>query len=242
MLYIKGTIMKAFIFFIVIFMLMGNVGHAQQKTKQDTLVLNVPPEDPQAPKGPPPGNPFVKGNEGNWRVKRSWLLQRQRAQTRLGSNDNVNVRTDGTYTNFDAFWSPVSNGVNAAWTKDDSKWEFKLQVNFYNPFGTFELESVDPLNRFSASLYGYNNTLPIAVSMNSRYREIGFDGFEDYMYTKCANEHFSFHRFEGIENKLTDKDSHTGRYSVAVAPNEVVYMYKEFAVCTPETTPTTVPK
>jgi hypothetical protein len=32
----------------------------------------------------------------------------------------------------------------------------------------------------------------MAVSSNARYKEIAFDGFEDYDFDDCINDHFSF--------------------------------------------------
>lgn len=233
---------KHFIYILIILIVMVNIAAKGQSQATDTgantdLDLGDVSVDT---KGPPPGNPFVQGKEGNWRVRRSWQLQRERTQTRANSNDNVNVRIDGTYINFIPFWNPASTPEGSWFRKDDTKWVFKTQVNFYNPFGTFELETVDPLNRFSSSLFGYNNTLPKAVGLNARYREIGFDGFEDYAFAKCANAHFSFQLVDGIENKLSDKNSHSGRYSIRVAPNEVVTMKNVFSICEPDPTPTVV--
>lgn len=179
----------------------------------------------------PPGNPFRNGNEGTWRVKRSYVLQVDRIQTR-SEKDNVNLRTDGIYTNFYPFWNLPDAQSKTFWKKaNEEKWTFTQQINHYNPYGGFVLENVNPLGIYASSLYGFNNTLPVGVSANARYREIGVDSFEDYMYGPCANKHFSFQNTAGIESKVTTRASHTGRYSLKVAAKETIRMVKNFAPC-----------
>lgn len=200
----------------------------------NTLCLELPPIEEVVP---PPGNPFLTGEEGNWRVKRTWVLQMERIQTRKGPNDNLNLRTDGTYRKFYTFWNPVVT-PGSVWMKhNDDKWTFKTQFNHYNPFGSFELETVDPLLRFSSAIYGYNHTLPVAISSNSRYREIGFDSFEDYDFGKCANNHFSFQFSSGIGGRIRETTAHSGRRSIRLGPGESITMKKEFAECEDERPP-----
>lgn len=194
------------------------------------------------PETTPPGNPFLTGEIGNWRVKRTYVFQTERIQTRQGGNDNVDLRTDGTYKNFFPFWNPATASADTWSIQNDERWTFKTQVNHYNPFETFELETVDPLNRFSAAVYGYNYTLPVGVAMNARYREIGFDSFEDYDYSKCSNNHFSFRVVPNIKEKVTETASHSGRRSLRVGPYQNVTLKKEFVECAPEPTPPVIIK
>ena len=188
--------------------------------------------------GPPPGNPFRNGTEGTWRVKRSYVLQVDRTQTRAGQNDNVNLRIDGVYNTFYPFWELPDASSKTFWRiTNKEQWTFTQQINHYNPFGGFVLENVNPLGIHAASLYGFNNTLPVAVAGNARYREVGVDSFEDYMYSICANRHFSFRNSQGIESKVTTRASHTGRYSLKLAPKETLSMFKSFAPCQSDSRP-----
>ncbi|NQY06559.1 MAG: hypothetical protein HRT68_10340, partial [Flavobacteriaceae bacterium] len=130
-------------------------------------------------------------------------------------------------------WQINPDAINP---NEDRFWTFASEVSQYSPYGA-ELENRDALNRYSAAQYSYNYTLPTSVASNSRYREIGFDGFEDYTYAAAPetvtsdtfdpnspiNQHFSF-LDEIADNgnfNRTAIRSHTGRFSVAVnAPGQ----------------------
>lgn len=203
--------------------------------------IQIDPDYFPKPEETPPGNPFRDGQLGTWRVKRTYALQVDRMQTRVNTTDNVNLRTDGVYTVFYPFWNLPDGSSNTFWRIDnDEQWTFIQQINHYNPFGGFILENINPLGIYSASLYGFNNTLPTGVATNARFREIGVDGFEDYMYGRCSNRHFSFSNTTGIESKVTDRASHTGRYSLKVAPKETLDMLMYFAPCEPDPVPVVI--
>ena len=169
-----------------------------------------------------PANPYVQGLRGQWRPKRSYLYLAERRQDILSGN--TSIRTDGAIVTRDAsntiipfqpFWNP--NGA-LPWTKDATYWTFTSEVSQYSPFGA-ELENRDALGRYSSAVYGYNHSLPVAVASNSRYRDIAFDGFEDYDFVPAGqcNTHFDFLQY------LTDRSStehHTGKYSLKVEPDE----------------------
>lgn len=223
-------------FFVMMLLSIVAIKSSAQAPNQPIIQIDpdfLPPADE-----PPPGNPFRDGSEGAWRVKRMYVLQVERTQTRANATDNVNLRTDGVYDVFYPFWNLPDASSNTFWRIDnEERWTFTQQINHYNPFGGFILESLNPLGIYSASLYGFNHTLPTGVAVNARYREIGFDSFEDYMYGKCANKHFSFRNTAGIESKVTDRASHSGRYSLKVAPQETLEMLMHFASCESEPGP-----
>ncbi len=80
---------------------------------------------------------------------------------------------------------------------------------------------MDALNRFSSAQYGYNYTFPTAVASNSKYAQIGYDGFEDYEYdfggqSIFRNAHFGFPSADSRDSSISDEDAHTGRYSIKV--------------------------
>lgn len=110
-----------------------------------------------------------------------------------------------------------------------------LKLKKHNPFG-IELENKDALNRYSAAQYGYNNTLPMSVSSNSMYREIGFDGFEDYnsnnYYSPLYfNPHFGFNSAISSTSYITNIKSHTGKKAVVVKSNSVMEYSKRVKAC-----------
>lgn len=160
-------------------------------------------------------NPFVLGLRGNIRPLRNWTYLTNRTQSRV--NNNLNVRKDGYFADFTPFWAystvsgksllyPVSN-------LSGTKWQFVSQIENYNAIG-MAIEEKDALNRYSMAMYGYGKNLQVAGSNNSQYRETGFDGFEDYEFGDCEDDHFSW---RGFKSNVTNTQSHTGKNSIKVS-------------------------
>lgn len=176
-------------------------------------------------------NKLLRKRGGAWRPKTAWAYITPRKQ--LLVNNNTNVRTDGIYENYNPFWVQV----NGRWQKTSTldRWQFKTSGTIYSPYG-MELESVDPLNRYSAATYGYGNTLATSVGSNTKYREIGFDGFEDYQYSLCTDEHFSYRKplqAAGGATKavIVNTTSHSGYKSINVKPNQTLRLSKKLSTC-----------
>lgn len=149
-------------------------------------------------------NPFIAGTKGNWRIKRNYTYLTGRGQTR--KNENTNIRKDGTFDYFQSFWRQSTGDF---WNPVTDGWTFVSEATIYSPYGV-ELENRDALDRYSSAVYGYNFSQPVAVGQNAQYREIAFDGFEDYYFPGC-NDHF---RYKNHIDKTTGMVSHTGRYSI----------------------------
>jgi hypothetical protein len=186
-------------------------------------------------------NPYLKGIRGNWRPVKPYVFLTGRQQTR--QNNNVNIRKDGTYTSYVPYWT-VPVGSSVEWVKNTnpgSGWQHSSEVSIYSPYG-FELENKDALGRYSAAVYGYNNSLPKQVTANSKYYQTAFDGFEDYDFDTCRIEHFGLKKAiadmpdSDVDVKQTgspyQKYSHTGRRSVRVEPGKKVEINKEVNPCT----------
>ncbi len=188
-------------------------------------------------------NPYVKGTLGNWRLIKSYLYLTERSQTR--ANDNTNIRKDGVYTAFSPFWTVGAPAATPSdWTKNSDKWQYTSQVTIYSPYGP-ELENQDALGRYSSAIYGYNNTMPTAVSANAKYTDIAYDGFEDYNFAGCSDDHFSYKSpvntailnqgRSGVSSPLPfgidDTQSHSGRRSIKVAPNQSATVKKVLTNC-----------
>ncbi len=165
-------------------------------------------------------NPFLNGKKGIWKLKRSYAYLVDRKYE--FKNNSYHIREDGTFQGFTSFWT---NNGGGDWKRNDANWTFAQEVTIVNPFGQ-ELENRDALNNYSSATYGYNSTLPKAVANNSRYKELGFDSFEDYDNSICATKHFSF---EGFLQNITSNQQHTGKYSIAVGPKQKVYMKKRLS-------------
>jgi len=154
-------------------------------------------------------NPYIEGLLGNWNLLSSYVLDVDRAQT-LG-----NIRQDGVLNNYVPYWVYQNE-----WKKNDDsnvseKWITAATATLIDGEG-YNLESKDALGIYSSILLGYNNSLKIAEAVNSRYYEIGFDGFEDRNYDVINPETKKHFRFEGdIVN-----EAHTGRYCLKVAAGQ----------------------
>lgn len=167
-------------------------------------------------------NPYRFNTLGIWRAYKSHLYLTGRHQDATAS-----PRMDGFYNSYASFYE-YNDGWQIA-PDAYSKWTFTSEVTQYSPYG-FELENADALARYSAAQYGYNFSFPLAVAANSKYAEMGFDGFEDYNFDGCPdNEHFGFRGnltpddFEPEDGVgLTKAKSHTGRYSLRIPAGQNV--------------------
>ncbi|MGZ4041850.1 MAG: hypothetical protein ACXVO9_01525 [Bacteroidia bacterium] len=164
--------------------------------------------------GSDPSNSFVTGARGNWRKKRSFAYLTGRSQSNY--DNNTNTRIDGVYTSF----NPLYKNVGSKWQLDTTNWTFTSKVTIMNPNGQ-ELENQDPLGRFSAATYGYNQTFATSVAANSRYRELGADNMEDYSNSNCADNHFKFSL-----PVIDSSHAHTGRRSLRVSHGVPTEMMK----------------
>ncbi len=161
-------------------------------------------------------NPYIYGLLGNWHANRSYTYYGRREQSNPGQA--TNIRTDGAFNEFMAFWQNQTNG----WQKEttDTNWVWNSETTLFNTKG-LELENRDPLGRYNAGIYGYDNALAIAVIQNSRYRESAFEGFEDYAFDVkgCADGPCPVDRrfnLNGAASRIVNTEKHTGRYSLRV--------------------------
>jgi PA14 domain len=161
-------------------------------------------------------NPYRWGILGNWRMDRAYTNFDRRKES--DPSVKTNIRKDGVVNNFAPYWTFASTNLQP--TTDSIKWVWNSEMTLFNRKG-FELENKDPLGRHNAAQYGYNQTVPIAVTQNAKYREQAFEGFEDTEYDndKCAKpcplpKHLNI--ILGNQGKIDSTESHTGRFSVAV--------------------------
>jgi len=182
-----------------------------------------------------PYNPYRYNIKGDWRAKKSYAYL-------TGRNFDANSaspRNTGFFASFRSLY--VYNNTTEQWevntavtdqNSTEEKWTFASEVTQYHPSG-FEVENKDALNRYSSAQYGYNNKFPIAVGSNTRYKELGYDGFEDYNFSKCdTTAHFNFEK-NIIDNviTITEDEAHTGRKSLKIAPNTKAIMTKKLLDC-----------
>jgi hypothetical protein len=181
-------------------------------------------------------NPYRYNIKGDWRAKRSFAYLTGRNFT---GNDPT-PRKSGFFNNFRPLYKFQGNN----WLFDQSLiaeqgnqnntnlWTFASAVTQYSPYG-MELENRDALNRYSSAQYGYNYKLPIAVASNTQYKELGYDGFEDYEFSTCNTKaHFSFHKnIESQTISISTQEYHSGKSSLKVGPGSSAIMSQQIVDC-----------
>jgi hypothetical protein len=167
-------------------------------------------------------NPYVEGIWGNWRADTTFVYYDNRTES--DPTTAVDLQTGGTIANYQTFWLTDPNGKWLSRNNADAArkvWVWNSTVTQYNRKG-YDIENKDPLGRFNAGLYGYNQQLPVAVVNNSRYRESMFDGFEDYGYqSNSCNADCNPPRhatFTDVAKSLDFTQKHTGKASARVSP------------------------
>jgi hypothetical protein len=178
-----------------------------------------------------PINPYYNGILGNWRPKYNYVFQvsRENLASDQFLQNSTDVRKSGAYSVFTPFWTYAGGNWNAS---TDAKWIAANEVTYFNEKG-LELENKDALDRYSSAVFGYLKSLPIAVASNSQYRELAFDGFEDYGFKldcigkdACNPGHFDFRDSLNPEGQsrittsgfsdTTTAEAHTGKYSLVL--------------------------
>lgn len=160
-------------------------------------------------------NPYLYNVRGEWRANRSYAYLTGRKSNTSGESS---PRYEGFYTSFTPFYKLSNTGEWEKNPENSNRWTFASQVTQFSPFGA-ETENRDALDRYSAAQYGYNMSLPVAVASNTSYRQLGFDGFEDYFFLSSnalEDPHFGLFDPDNTSAVLTQETSHTGRTSIAV--------------------------
>ena len=166
-------------------------------------------------------NPYVYGILGNYKPNKSYTYYSERGQSNPSAI--TNIKTDGAFADFASFWNFQGQGVKPQYNA--TKWVWNSEMTLFNRKG-FELENKDPLGRYNSGIYGYGAALPVAVAQNSRYREVAFEGFEDYSYgtntcdTLCpTGRHFDLSAFKVF---IDSTQRHTGKYSLRVNAGDTI--------------------
>lgn len=164
-------------------------------------------------------NFYRYGILGNWRIDRAYTYYGRRQES--DPSTTTDIRTFGTIKDFMPYWN-FSNAVLTPST-DTMRWVWNSEITLVNSKG-LEIENHDPLNRYNSGQYGYDHTLPVAVTQNSKNREMFFEGFEDYGYSIDTCKRCDVNRFIELADggTLDNQTSHTGVYSLRLDPNQAV--------------------
>jgi hypothetical protein len=183
-------------------------------------------------------NPYTKDLLGNFRPYRSYTYYGDR--NKPDPTTGTAIRKNGYIAGFSSYWNfdDNSNLVPAPSTN----WVWNSELTKVNSKGQ-ELETMDPLNRYTSAQYGYAKNLPIAVTQNARYGESFYEGFEDDDYSEALNSispqicpQNKYINFTGGENERylvlqsttssivpnfeqTQVQAHTGNHLFFVSPN-----------------------
>lgn len=179
-------------------------------------------------------NPYVIGRRGNWKQKKAFSFLTPRLAS--STSNNRNLRVDGAYKYFTPFWNYTGTGgpyTFEAWnpptdlTSSAPNWTWSSEVTNFSPFG-FELENRDALFRYSSAQYNFNDRIPTAVAKNAKYKEIGFESFEDL---PCSESHFTFNNTSLPANSITTEKRHSGKHSLKVTGGTTVTLIKTLNEC-----------
>ena len=163
-------------------------------------------------------NPYVWNIKGDWRAEKSYAYLTGR---NFGDGQVNNPRNEGFYNHFSPFYQL---DTNKKWYVEQENWTYASSVTKYSPYGP-ELENKDALDRYSAAQYGHRYTLPLAVGSNTKYEQLGFEGFEETPNKGNSRRHFSFNYNHTRHDK---NNSHTGNSSIRLSNNESVSLSKKY--------------
>ncbi len=180
-------------------------------------------------------NPYLTGYLGNWLMYKemTWLSDRSGQDLPDNTTGAVNIRQNGQYTTFYPFWY-----YNGGWEMStNSGWVTNTTTTLYDETAK-ALESKDALNQYSGVRFGFKNTLPLAVGVNMRQREIFYDGFDDYKFNSgcntaltCRPDQFNIRRKLGdaYTTALDMVNAHSGNYSLKLDSTLTLktYMYSQ---------------
>lgn len=154
-------------------------------------------------------NPYVVGLRNKWRPSKTFSYLTNRVQSNILGN--VNIRKDGVFESF----SPFYKLNNKEWVKDQKNWTFASEITEFSANGN-PLETQDALGRKAATIYSFNNVLPIAVASNTGLNQSFNLNLEDYFSTLSSQLHCSDKQVVIDGGSLEESDGHTGFKSLKV--------------------------
>ena len=164
---------------------------------------------------------FSQGLQGMWRPFADYLYVKTREQS-----TPVNTRTDGTFSLVLFDWSDSPYLDRCA-----PEWEMKSTVTRYNSANA-PTEEKNAAKSLSSALYGFGQTVPVAMGDHAEHDEIAFESFEsfangaDVTLDQTGEGNFSFRtRNGGFFNlkkliNLSTSKAHTGMQSLRVVQSE----------------------
>jgi hypothetical protein len=96
-------------------------------------------------------------------------------------------------------------------------WTLTREVTLFSPWG-WETENRDALGNYSAAVYGYDQTVPVAIAKNARNSEVLFDSFEndDIASVGCYSNNDHEHLIGNRNGNMFTNQHHTGERALRV--------------------------
>jgi hypothetical protein len=142
-------------------------------------------------------NEFVSGRKEIYRVWKEYAYQKNRNYVgntvrKMGLFDAASLWKTGTMnTNCLAYPNDLPYLYMKPSTGTDNNWITARTVTMWSPYGT-EVENKDAVGNYSTAIYGYNNSLPVAIGQNATYGELMAEGFEDYRLLQVMSSWSAF--------------------------------------------------
>lgn len=160
-------------------------------------------------------NPYRFGALGNWRPTQSFVYYDNRKEADF--SQPTDIRNNGTITGFLPYWSFTTGKLSPA--TDTIKWVWNTESTLFNKRG-LELENLNALGIYNSVQYGFNESLPLAVTQNSPYKAQAYEGFEDYNFSAgltCTSCVIPRHiNIDSTATNITTTQAHTGKYSLFI--------------------------
>ena len=128
-------------------------------------------------------NPFLSGVSGIWRSYKVYTFVGPRKSSAnvngTGAESDPRLFEDGVFTDaVPMFTWDLGNLEDYASTNPYKNWEWVSEITRFSS-NSSELENVSRLNVYTSALFGYDNSLSIAIGGNAAYHEIGVMDFEN---------------------------------------------------------------
>ncbi len=154
-------------------------------------------------------NPFLSGNSGIFRPFKSYTyVGARKGYADMDANntsENPRLYSDGILENVPEFTWDLGNIEEYV-----SNWEWVNEVTRFSP-DAYEIENVNRLGIYSSALYGYDNSLTIAVGGNAAEHELGVCDFETSGSNPLpSSSGFDFKRLLGQTNMNFDNNHGSG--------------------------------
>ncbi len=190
-------------------------------------------------------NPYATGERGIWRLLSEYAYLTGRNYSGVTSRNSGLFSAPAFFDFWTGFAQPVPPCVTSPYNyfapqNTDPNWHAERTISKWSPWGK-EVENIDAVGNFSTAVYGYNESLPIAVASNARQGEILTLGFEDYYLLKALPDTSGFNYFPNaysgatmfgsvppqyrmisLRTNVCKDTAHTGTHSLLIVGNDIV--------------------